>query len=194
MKYFERFPEIYKNIQKSEDENFVIVDCWRDGNCSVENYVHIVFDKKHRKVYYTGNMGTYVFGQNIQNPLEFFKKSVNLPYWDEKIEAYERPIKEENLDLDEVEKNFRELLSEYYEYDEMENAEDIEDDLKDLFKYDIQDSLYVRVFDKLYEFLSDHFHTFETEDVSWCLNNCTNYTERYIWCVELLHYIYLNYL
>lgn len=197
MKYYDKFSELYKNIKKTEDENFVVVNCYKDENCSIENYVRIVFDKKWQKVYYTGDMGAYIFGQNIRNPLEFFKMNVNLPYWDEKLEAYEKPIKEENVDLEEVEKSFRELL---FEQDNVcenmldEEKEYFEQDLNELFKFYINDSFHYRVYDKLEKFCEEQNLSIETEDIYSCVEQCRSYENRYLWCVELLHYVSVNYL
>ena len=77
----------YKVIEaKRINDDIVSVDLYYDEKKS--NCLHIKLLFAYNKLYYTGDYGTYVFGENICNIFNFFKgERINEGYWQEKCEA-----------------------------------------------------------------------------------------------------------
>lgn len=68
----EQLKERYKVIEaKRINDDIVSVDLYHDEK--KENYLHIKLLFAYNKLYYTGDFGTYVFGETIYNIFNFFK-------------------------------------------------------------------------------------------------------------------------
>ena len=117
----------YKVIEaKRINDDIVSVDLYCDEKKS--NCLHIKLLFAYNKLYYTGDFGTYVFGENICNIFEFFKgERINEGYWQEKCEAAGDPIIPDEVDLRKLE----EAVRDYLEENEIEITDDIEEEISD---------------------------------------------------------------
>lgn len=191
------FPQLirdrYKNIKKTILGDYIILDCYTDEECSSTYYVKVIF---HRgtAIYY-GDMGTYVFRGNIQKATRFFSWKVNLPYWQEKLEASSFPPINEDVDLDELkEAILQELKDNEAELEtEDEDGEEVESDLLReidyLFSLDFSEN-HIVVYDRIYQRLKDYWpFTDFWETLSYLVNRCRHTDVNFIYCCELLHYL-----
>ena len=190
------FPKLirdrYKNIKKTILGDYIILDCYTDEKCSTAYYVKVIF---HGSVaIYYGDMGTYVFGKNIQKATRFFSWKVNLPYWCEKLEASFRPAIIEEIDLDELEAALLQDLK--------DNGIDLEltdedgkkewDDL--LFAIDCAffgaHEHYIAAYNHVYNKLKNDWPLTDfDETLSHAVDQCRYPDETFIYCCELLHYL-----
>ena len=180
--------ERYKNIKKTElSENFIVFDCFADD--TFHFYVRIIFDKERNKVCYSGDVGSFVFGGNIVNICQFFKYDVNLGYWLEKVEAYsENPFQEEIFEED-----LERVLVKYLEDYGIDNVEKHDKIKHILSKIDYHH--YIHICDVLREELEDYIDTDDIGRFVWeVVGHSRQFSKRYIYCCELLHYISEKYL
>ncbi len=88
-KYVARLKRELTDIKIVKDSNGILVTLWKPDGDPNEN-IGVFFSKE--KVLYYGDLGTWVFGQNIQEPCLFFGQVSlhNYRYCYEKVEAAER--------------------------------------------------------------------------------------------------------
>lgn len=190
--YYEKLvQERYKNIKKTVLENgMIIFDCRRDETKSTSYYVKVIFDGD--TVYYHGDMGTYVFNKNINNALRFFSMEINLPYWEEKLEAAFRPSTIEDVDLLEVKKYLLKAL----EDGDVNLEEDMYADLLD----DIEEACssahenYIAAYDHIYRELEDSWPLLDFwEDLDYAIWKSRHKDQTFMYCCALLHHLAKNY-
>lgn len=196
--YYEKLvQERYKNIEKTVLENgMIIFECWKDETKSIEYYVKVIFDGD--VVYYHGDMGTYVFNKNIHNALRFFSWEINLPYWEEKLEAAFRPSTIEEIDLDELEAKLIETLKDEgidldsVDEDGDKKYEDLLDDIHFAF-FNIHEH-YIAAYNKLYDALKDEWPLDDfVEDLNHAVNYCRHKDQTFMYCCALLHHLVKNF-
>lgn len=174
----------YKVIEaKRINDDIVSVDLYHDEEKS--NYLHIKLLFAYNKLYYTGDFGTYVFGENIINIFNFFKgERINEGYWQEKCEAASNPIIPDEVDLDKVE----EAVRDYLEENKIEITDDIEEEISDCFYH--MDSNAYRAYDKVEElFKSLDLFYYEVGDI---IRAGQGYHERFIYACEVIQWVSNN--
>ena len=110
----EEFDERYKVIDIEKQGNILTVKLYRNENRDDKTYfVRLVF--VDNKLFYSGDMGTYVFGRNICHIFTFFKGDyINTDYWSEKCEASSYPIYSSEVDEEKVEELVKEYVCDLY--------------------------------------------------------------------------------
>jgi hypothetical protein len=121
MTVFELEQRYKEKIINRINDDVLVVDLFTDKRHSVVHYVKLIF--AYNKLYVSGDYGSFIFGKTICNVFKFFKgDNVNLGYWQEKVEASPRPLRNEKVDCDGVCKDVIEWYEEYYDdYDDVEN-------------------------------------------------------------------------
>lgn len=154
----EELQERYKHIEIEKQGNIIIIKLYRSENIDDKIYfVRIVF--VDNKLFYSGDMGTYVFGKDIVNIFNFFKGTrINEGYWAGKCEASSYPIFPNEVDEDIVEEKVKEYLCDFFG---VENFDELDDETKDIFsdmfRFGIETND-IRAYYKVYEFLEEHFN------------------------------------
>ena len=150
--------ERYKHIEVEKQGDIIIVKLYRSENIKDKTYfIRIVF--VDNKLFYSGDMGTYVFGKNIVNIFTFFKgNKINVDYWAGKCEAYSYPIFPNEIDEDLVEDNVKEYLCDFSGVEKFEELDDeTKEEFSDNFRFGIETND-IRAYDKVHEFLEEHFN------------------------------------
>lgn len=154
----EQLQERYKHIEVEKQGDIIIVKLYRSENIDDKIYfVRIIF--VDNKLFYSGDMGTYVFGKDIVNIFSFFKgNKTNVGYWAGKCETSSYPIFPNEVDEDIVEEKVKEYLCDFFG---VENFDELDDETKDIFsdmfRFGIETND-IRAYDKVYEFLEEHFN------------------------------------
>ena len=176
----------YKVIEvKRINDDIVSVDLFYDEEKS--NYLHIKLLFAYGKLYYTGDFGTYVFGENICNIFNFFKgERFNEGYWQEKCEAASEPIIPDEVDLEKTE----EAVRDYLEENEIEITDDIEEEISDCF-YCMDSNVY-RAYDKVEELFSSLDLSCGSETVEDIIRAGQGYHGRFIYACEVIQWVSNN--
>lgn len=182
----EELKERYKIIEtKRINDDIVCVDLYHDEK--KENYLHIKLLFAYNKLYYTGDFGTYVFGETICNIFNFFKgERINKGYWQEKCEAASEPIIPDEVNLKELEKAVREELEER----EIEITDDIEDEISDCFY--CMDSNAIRVYDRIEELFNDLGISNAGEIAYYVVRVAQGYSARFVYACEVIQWVSNN--
>ena len=182
----EELKQIHKVIEaKRINDDIVSVDLYCDEKKS--NCLHIKLLFAYNKLYYTGDFGTYVFGENICNIFEFFKgERINEGYWQEKCEAAGDPIIPDEVDLKKVEEAVRDYLAE----NEIEITDDIDQEIFDCFYY--MDSNAYRAYDKVEELFRSLDLFYDSEMVGDIIRAGQGHHERFIYACEVIQWVSNN--
>lgn len=182
----EELKKRYKVIEvKRINDDIVSVDLYHDEEKS--EYLHIKLLFAYGKLYYTGDFGTYVFGENICNIFNFFKgERFNEGYWQEKCEAASEPIIPNEVDLEKVE----EAVRDYLEENEIEITDDIEEEISACFCY--IDSNAYRAYDKVEELFSSLDVSYGGETVKDIVRAGQGYHGRFIYACEVIQWVSNN--
>lgn len=80
--------DFYKEIEvKRLDDGIIVVNLWKDKERDCYNAVSLMF--AYGKIIYTGDMGYYIFGRDVNNIFNFYKgDEINPEYWSEKGFAF----------------------------------------------------------------------------------------------------------
>ena len=182
----EELKQRYKVIEaKRINDDIVSVDLFHDEEKS--NYLHIKLLFAYGKLYYTGDFGTYVFGEDIQNIFNFFKGvRFDEGYWKGKCEATGDPIIPDEVDLKKIE----EAVRDYLEENEIEITDDIEEEISDCFYY--MDSNAYRAYDKVEELFSSLDVSYGGETVEDIVRAGQGYHGRFIYACEVIQWVSNN--
>ena len=182
----EELKQRYKVIEaKRINDDIVSVDLYHDEEKS--NYLHIKLLFAYNKLYYTGDFGTYVFGEDIQNIFNFFKGvRFDEGYWQEKCEAASDPIIPDEVDLDKVEEAVRDYLKD----NEIEITDDIEEEISHCFYY--MDSNAYRAYDKVEELFRSLDLFYDSEMVGGIIRAGQGYHGRFIYACEVIQWVSNN--
>ena len=182
----EELKQIHKVIEaKRINDDIVSVDLYHDEEKS--NYLHIKLLFAYGKLYYTGDFGTYVFGEDICNIFNFFKgERINEGYWQEKREAACDPIIPDEVELKKVEEAVRDYLAE----NEIEITDDIDQEIFDCFYY--MDSNAYRAYDKVEELFRSLDLFYDSEMVGDIIRAGLGYHGRFIYACEVIQWVSNN--
>ena len=183
----------YKVIEaKRINDDIVSVDLYCDEKKS--NCLHIKLLFAYNKLYYTGDFGTYVFGENICNIFNFFKgERINEGYWQEKCEASSYPIYPSEVDEEKVEELVKEYVCDLYRvenYDELD--EEIKDVIEDKFRFGIETNE-IRAYDEIYDFLKEEFDSSDLNEVVCdIIEGAKSISPNYVYACELIQWVENN--
>ena len=189
----EEFTERYKVIDIEKQGNILVVRLYINENRDDKTYfVRLIF--ADNKLFYSGDMGTYVFGGNICHIFTFFKGDyIHTDYWSEKCEASSYPIYPSEVD----EKKVKELVKEYVcDLYRVENYEELDDEIKevidDKFQFGIEPNE-IRAYDEIYEFLKEEFGSSDLNSVANdIIEGAKSISPNYVYACELIQWVENN--
>lgn len=177
-------PELieYKHIEAEQVAPDIIrVDLFRNEDTRDRTYhVQVLF--AYNKVFYTGDVGSYIFGKDICHNTTFFCGSdINPGYWQGKCEAYSEPLEEEEVNVDDL----IDAVEKYLKDHKIEDYEDNFDTFKMSFsRYDVGS-----VTDHVEELFAD----FDIDDTyleaSDLVSSLVEYNIRYLYACTVLQYV-----
>ena len=176
----------YKEINiHSVGKNIKVIDLWTDTKHENTYSVRILF--AFNKLYYSGNMGTFVFGRSISNIFKFFAgSSINESYWAEKCEASSVPVVCDEIDTEKLKKN---LVAELTQLSP-DKAEQIQKDADECIQK-INDDM-ERITDEIREYLKKY----EAYDVNAAADSIVRQSEdfnkNYLYACELIQWVSNN--
>lgn len=189
----EELAERYKTTDIEKQGNVLVVRLYRSENRDDKTYfVRLVF--VDNKLFYSGDMGTYVFGRDICHIFTFFKGDhINEGYWSGKCEASSYPIYPSEVDEEKVEELVKEYVCDLYR---VENYEELDDEIKDViankFRFGIETNEY-RAYDEIYGFLKEEF---DSSDLNYFVNNiiegAKSISPNYVYACELIQWVENN--
>lgn len=111
--------ERYKVIEiKKISDDVEIVDLWKEKD-DVSYHIRLMF--AFNKLFTSGDVGSFTFGECICHIYTFFKgDNVNLGYWKQKVEASPSPLRRIDVNIDKLIILLEEFLNEH----EIEYSED----------------------------------------------------------------------
>jgi len=189
----EEFVERYKIIDIEKQENILVVRLYINENKDDKTYfVRLIF--ADNKLFYSGDMGTYVFGRDICHIFTFFKGDhINEDYWSGKCEASSYPIYPSEVDEEKVEELVKEYVCDLYgveNYEELD--EEIKDVINDKFRFGIEPNEY-RAYDEIYEFLEEEFNCSDLcETVNNIIEGAKSISPNYVYACELIQWVENN--
>lgn len=178
----EELRDYYKIIERNKvNEDIEVIDLYNKER-SIILHIRLLF--AYNKLYYTGDMGTYVFGNHVFNIRKFFKgKEINPYYWSEKVEASSQPLLDTDIDFEKVMEAIKEEFS-----DGMTDAaqELINDFESDGFFWEPNE---IRAYDKVWELCSDIGLCDPNETTNNIISRCQNYNSRYLYACEVIQWV-----
>ena len=173
-----KLEERYKVIKINKiSDDVEVVDLWQENNSTYHIRLMFAFNK----LFTSGDCGSFTFGETICHIYTFFKgDNVNLGYWQEKVEASPRPLKQIEVDTDKVLK----LLKEYLEENEIEYNED------DFYK--IGESNMYRVYDNLQEILENYDISDSWEVANDIIEECRNWDCQFEYTCNVIQWVENN--
>ena len=189
----EELAERYKIIDIEKQGNILVIRLYINENRDDKTYfVRLIF--ADNKLFYSGDMGTYVFGRDICHIFTFFKGNyINTDYWSGKCEASSYPIYPSDVDEEKVEELVKEYVCDLYgveNYDELD--EEIKDVIEDKFRFGIESNEY-RAYDEIYEFLEEEFNCSNLcETVNNIIESAKSISPNYVYACELIQWVENN--
>lgn len=189
----EEFVERYKIIDIEKQGNVLVVRLYRSENRDDKTYfVRLIF--ADNKLFYSGDVGTYVFGRDICHIFTFFKgNNINEGYWSQKCEASSYPIYPNEVDEEKVEELVKEYVCDLYR---VENYEELDDEIKDMiadkFQFGIEPNE-IRAYDEIYEFLKEDFNNSNLHEiVADIIDSAKSISPNYVYACELIQWVENN--
>ena len=189
----EEFAERYKVINIEKQGNMLTVKLYISENRDDKTYfVRLIFADS--KLFYSGDMGTYVFGENICNIFNFFKgERINEGYWQEKCEASSYPIYSSDVDEEKVKELVKEYVCGLYG---VENYEELDDEIKEVIDdkclFGIEPNEF-RAYDEIYEFLKEEFDSSDLNSVVYdIIEGAKSISPNYVYACELIQWVENN--
>lgn len=182
----EQLKERYKVIEaKRINDDIVCVDLYHDETKSCLYHIKLLF--AYNKLYYTGDFGTYVFGETICNIFNFFKgERINKEYWKEKCEAARDLIIPDEVNLNKLEK----AIYEEFEEREIEITDDIDNKISNCLYY--MDSNAVRAYDRIGELFDDLGISNAGEIAYDVVRVARGYSVRFVYACEVIQWVSNN--
>lgn len=188
----EQLRQRYKHVEvKKINDDITEVDLYTSVEKRQTYFVRLLF--AYDKLYYTGDMGEFVFGGNIIDVKSFFKGTEIKPeYWAEKVDCSSYPVKEIEVKHERVKLMVKEKINETTEIDfltpdEIGELEEIQDQI------DCMDSNMYRMYESLLHlFESDLYHLIDsigTDDIGDIIERCREYNPNYLYACELIQWV-----
>ena len=178
----EELRNYYKIIERNKvNDDIEVIDLY---NVERSNNRHIRLLFAYNKLYYTGDMGTYVFGNHVFNIREFFRgKEINPYYWQEKVEAASQPVLDTNVDFDKVVSAIREEFEDKFTDTVKELIENFE---SDGFFWESNE---IRAHDKVWELCNDIGWCDPDETAESIICRCKDWSRRFLYACEVIQWI-----
>lgn len=196
----QQLKERYKEIEaKKIADGITEVNLWKDKTHPFQLRVKILF--AYDKLYFTGDFGTFVFGNYVHDIKTFFQgDKINPHYWMEKCEASSVSLLSEHIDLDECRKKLTDFL-----YDRLEQTEKNEglegfekQDYEDTVLRDMEDTLdclddyYIPAARQIADFFKTtlEIDDYEAEDKARSIvHECRPFSEQYLYACEVIQWV-----
>lgn len=183
--------ETYKHIEIEKQGNILVIKLFQDGERSIIHFVRIVF--VDRKIFYSGDMGTYVFGKDIVHPLSFFKgKKIDPEYWWGKCEAAQYPIYDDLINPNKVLEQVKKVLCKEYGVPAFNELDEYIKEEYDKFIINEHEDEKSEMFTNI----SDLFNSLGIEDAWELTDDCISYGQEmnlaYIYCCNVLQWVENN--
>lgn len=189
----EEFIKRYKVIDIEKQGNILIVKLYQNENRDDKTYfVRLIF--ADNKLFYSGDMGTYVFGRDICHIFTFFKGDyINTDYWSGKCEASSYPIYPNEVNEEKVEELVKEYVCDLYRVETYEELDDeIKDVIDDEFQFGIEPNE-IRAYDEIYEFLKEEFDCSDLNGVVYeIIEGAKSISPNYVYACELIQWVENN--
>lgn len=186
----EELKEYYKIIEHSKINDDIEMFDLYDKDRSNDRHIRLLF--AYNKLYYTGDMGTYVFGGTIHNIRDFFRgNAINPSYWMEKVEAASQPVIDTDVDFYKVVDEVNEFLKDYKELFTDSNLDEYTDEVKDIMWsfHDNLESNEYRAYDQITELFDELEISYDSENVATIIRNCQDWSSRYLYACEVIQWI-----
>lgn len=179
--------EKYDNIEIEKQGNILVIKLFKDKERSVGHFVRIAFIDS--KIFYSGDMGTFVFGKDIVHPLTFFKgKEINPEYWWGKCEAAQYPMYNNCVNVSTVISELQGVLCKEYG---VSNFEDLDEYIKEEYdKYIVE---FEDEEDDVFDNVSDLLNSLGFDD-GWsiareCVDKGKVISYSYLYCCNVLQWV-----
>lgn len=189
----EEIAERYKIIDIEKQGDVLIVRLYRSEDRDDKTYfVRLVF--VDNKLFYSGDMGTYVFGKDICHIFKFFKGDyINTDYWSGKCEASSYPIYPNEVNEDRVVELVKKCIC---DYKGVESYDDLDEETRELiadkFMFGIEPNEY-RAYDEVYKFLDDNFNCYNLHEiVAAIIDSAKSISPNYVYVCELIQWVENN--
>ena len=187
----EQLAERYKNIVIERQGDILVVRLYQNENTDDKIYfVRLIF--ADNKLFYSGDMGAYTFGQNIVHIFRFFKgDGINTGYWMEKLEAKCMPVYPHEVDLDKLVENVKNNVMEYYNVD---CYDDLDDEVKEQIEdaLDWMDSNDIRAFDRINELYENLDFSDPWYYASDTIESSKTISPNYVYACEVIQWVENN--
>lgn len=189
----EELAKRYGTIDIEKQGNILAVRLYISENRDDKTYfVRLIF--ADNKLFYSGDMGTYVFGRDICHIFTFFKGDhINEGYWSGKCEASSYPIYPSDVDEEKVEELVKEYVCQLYRvetYDELDD--EIKDAIDDKFHFGIE-SNEIRAYDEVCEFLKEEFNCHDLNSIVYdIIEGAKSISPNYVYACELIQWVENN--
>lgn len=189
----EEIAERYKTIDIEKQGDVLIVRLYRSEDRDDKTYfVRLVF--VDNKLFYSGDMGTYVFGRNIVNIFKFFKGDyINDGYWMEKCEASSYPIYPNEVNEEKVKELVKGYVCDLYR---VENYEELDDEIKDVIDDKFQFGMElneIRAYDEIHDFLKEEFDGSNLDEAVYdIIEGAKSISPNYVYACELIQWVENN--
>ena len=186
----EEIKNYYKIIERNKvNEDIEVIDLYNEER-SINLHIRLLF--AYNKLYYTGDVGSYIFGGSICNVRTFFKGDyINPFYWQEKVEASGDPLIDTDVSYCKVVDKVNEFLKDYEELFTDSNLDEYTDDVKDiiwLFHNNLESNEY-RAYDQITELFDELKISYNAENVANIIRDCQGWNSRFLHACEVIQWI-----
>lgn len=186
----EELRDYYKIIERNKvNDDIEVIDLY---NAERSNNLNVRLLFAYNKLYYTGDMGSYIFGNTIHHIKTFFRGShINPYYWREKVEAYSEPLIGIDISYDKIVDEVNEFLKNYEELFTDSNLDEYTDEVKNaiwLFHNSLESNGY-RAYDQITELFDELEIIYGSEDVANIIRSCQDYNYRFLYACELIQWV-----
>ena len=182
--------EKYKNVMVTRvNDKMVDVKLYKDELCSINQHVNVLF--ANNKLFYTGDMGTFVFGQTITNIFKFFQGDwINPDYWKEKCEASSQPL--EYITNETIIESTKKFICEALDIESYEELDEEKQEYIEMFeRTDFRDEE-SRAYDEIFALLEYLSIEHDYEDVGWIVSDAKKFSHRYLYACEVIQWVSNN--
>lgn len=192
--------ELEKKYQEIEAKRIassvVTVDLWQDKTRDAYHHINIVF--ANNKLLYTGDFGTYVFGQDIHDVFTFFNVEKFDPhYWKTKCEAASNPATFIKIEKDTAKKAVEEFVYENFPEEKDVKIFGIQDDIDKCF-YDWTDDSNIDIY-RINRLLQEAERTYERDIeeerqdfIYQLITGSIRLGRRFVYCCEVVQWVANN--
>ena len=192
----EQLRQRYKHVEvKKINDDITEVDLYTSAEKRQDYFVRLLF--AYDKLYYTGDMGNYIFGGNISYIKTFFQGTEIKPgYWAEKVDCSSYPVKKIEVNREKVKTLVKEMINETMDRDILtqEEEEKLEEEINSILNHiDLTDSNMYRMYDSLVQLFETDLDILidfcETDYIGDIIERCRDYNPNYLYACELIQWV-----